>query len=324
MVMREAPSAPKGWEAAGDQLIRLEDPAGGAIAWIAPRLGANCIGYAVRRPDGWAHVLYSEGPEALAALPSRFGCPILFPTPGHTWEARYTWNGVTRTLPLNSPNNPHFMHGFAHTRPWTVQKTGPTSAEARISTASALTSEERAGYPFDVRLSVRWSLDATGLSIELEVANEGNETAPVGFGLHPYLDLDVLGGDRSKVRARLPGRSERVLTPRPTGERRPVTSPTVTLPPVGQQFLVSRTDLGDRPVAYVEGPNGGPRIAVTFVEGFQDLLLFTPDEQETVSIEPLATPPSATSQPQGHPDGPIPLAPGAARRAVARIALEEG
>ena len=61
-------SLPTGWEQARSNLVSLTAPDGSAVAWLAAEYGGNCVGFAVRGPDGWRPVLHSEGPAALREL----------------------------------------------------------------------------------------------------------------------------------------------------------------------------------------------------------------------------------------------------------------
>ena len=45
----DTPTGPPGWAGQGANLVRIVDPTGRAIAWLAPGYGGNCVGYAVRR-----------------------------------------------------------------------------------------------------------------------------------------------------------------------------------------------------------------------------------------------------------------------------------
>ncbi len=47
----DMPASPSGWHASSESLLRIIDPLGSAIAWLAPELGACCAGYAVRLPE---------------------------------------------------------------------------------------------------------------------------------------------------------------------------------------------------------------------------------------------------------------------------------
>lgn len=65
-----APASPLGWEGAEERLIRIADPAGGAVAWVVNEPGLNCVGYAVRRAEGWVQILDSGSSQALAERPT--------------------------------------------------------------------------------------------------------------------------------------------------------------------------------------------------------------------------------------------------------------
>jgi len=176
-----------------------------------------------------------------------------------------------------------------------------------------------------VRLRLAFRLAQGALTVRLAATNEGDEAAPVGLGLHPYFALDVLGGDRTVVRAALPGRSEHLLDgPIPTGERRTIDDSPVALPPLGQSLLRARTDLGDRATAALTGPPGTARITLTLAEGCRHLVLFAPPQQPSISLEPHGIAPGAASQPPGHRDGLVGLAPQATIQLVATIAVDGG
>jgi aldose 1-epimerase len=310
MKRQHEPRTPPGWEQNERRLVRFADPDGGAVAWIAPEFGGNCIGYAVRRAEGWQQILHSAGPEALRAAPTRFGLPILFPFPGHVRDSRYRWAGIEYQLPPNVVGRRHYVHGFAQSHPWRVARSGAGGVIAEFSTLADLPDRAAAGYPFAVSLRLTLQLTGGALLVRLTATNEGEEEAPVGLGLHPYFAVDALGGDRTAVRAWLPGRSEHTLAAAiPTGGRVAVEAGATTLPPPGQTLLVAHTDLGERAVAALAGPPGSARITMRLDEGCRDLLLFAPDQQPSVSLEPHSVAPGAASQPPGSPDGLVGLQP---------------
>lgn len=319
----DAPSAPMGWETSRAELIQLGGSHSGAVVWVAPAYGGNCIGYAVRLRGSWAPVFHSTGPRELREQPTRFGCPILFPFPGVLPDARYEWEGVTRLLPPNGPAGGSHAHGFAHTHPWRTVDANEKSALLEFSTATDLDGQERDAYPFAVRLRLLIALDGAALVLRLTATNDGDRTAPVGLGLHPYFDPDLFGGDRVAVRADLPGRTAHLMSPFPTGVRVARSSGSVPVPAVGEHCLVGHTDLGDCPVAALVGPHGTARVQLSLDAGFRDLLLFAAAEQPSVALEPLSCTHSAASWPPGHRDGLPGLPPGERLEATARITVEE-
>jgi aldose 1-epimerase len=322
MERQHEPRTPPGWEQDAGRLVRFADPNGEAVAWIAPEFGGNCIGYAVRRAAGWQQILHSTGPEALRAAPTWFGLPILFPFPGHVRESRYHWAGVEHQLPPNVAGRHHYVHGFAQAHPWRVERSGEGSVIAEFSTLTELPDRAAAGYPFAVSLRLTLQLTGGRLLVRLVATNEGNEEAPVGLGLHPYFALDALGGNRAAVQAWLPGRAEHKLDAAiPTGERVAVEAGALTLSPPGQTFMVARTDLEERTVAALAGPPGSARITLSLDEGCRDLLLFAPDQQPSISLEPHSVAPGAASQPPGSPDGLVGLQPQATTSLAVTISI---
>ena len=321
---RDAAPLPFGWIGDERRLVRLDAPDGSSVAWIAPSMGANVVGYAVRGRSGWRHVLFSQGAEQLAQLPSRFGVPILFPFPGHMRRGEYTWQGTTHRVPLANPNAASFTHGFAHQHPWRLEKTGAATARGDFSTDSDLSPAEREGYPFDVALVLDVSLETGALVVTLTAENQSPIEAPVAFGLHPYFGPEILGEDRTRVKVTLPGRAERLLTqnpPVPTGERRgPYGS--VQVVPLGQTMLASRTDFDDDNRTAVLEAADGARIILDMDAGYGDVLLFAPDMHNALSLEPHTHAPGAASMPADSPDALQPLELGATLRAAATIRVE--
>lgn len=321
----DLPTVPPGWERAPERLIRFAAPDGESCAWLAPDFGANCVGYAVRRRGRWVQILHAAGPVALTAAPIRYGCPLLFPFPGHVRLARYRWAGVDHTLPSNVTERQHYVHGFAARHSWRVTHRARDGVVAEFSTLRDLPGGRRAaGYPFAIGLRLLVRLTNEALAVTLQATNEGQRAAPVGLGLHPHFALGALGGDRAAVRVFLPGEQEHILAEAiPTGEKRAVADPEVLLPPRGQRMLVARTSLGPLPLAMLAGPPGTLDIRLTAVEGCRDLLLFVPPLEPSISLEPHSCAPGAASQPEGHPDGLVALDPGATRRLAITVAVGE-
>jgi hypothetical protein len=117
----------------------------------------------------------------------------------------------------------------------------------------------------------------------------------------------------------LPGRSQRTVRPLPTGPKQPVTDQRIELPPLGTTRLTSRTDLDEPSVVTLADAAGEPQVVMHLLDGVQDLLVFSPAEHASVSVEPLSSAPSGGAQPDGHPDGLVGLPPGATRRLAVRI-----
>ena len=289
--MIELPECPvPGWDEAS--LIRLGDEQDTAQAWIAPEAGANCIAFAVKRAGAWVNLLFSAGPNALRSRPTRFGIPLLAPFPGLLPGGRYVWRGAEYTLAPNVPDGRTFAHGFAHDRPWRVMGQSGSAVDLALGLRVALNAAERTGYPFQIDLRVRYSLERGALRIDLDAVNGGREPAPVGLGLHPYLAVAPLAEQREDLIAELPPAKR------------------LTLPPVGTPMLEVFPDGGERPAARLSAHRGGPAIELHISAGAAALAIFAPADQPSVSFEPTTCALSAMAHSEGGPLGMPALAPG--------------
>jgi hypothetical protein len=293
--MIELPECPvPGW--AASDLVCLGDARGDALAWIAPEAGANCIAFAVMRAGAWVNLLFSARPDALRARPTRFGIPLLAPFPGLLPGGRYAWRGAEYTLAPNAPDGRTFAHGFAHDRPWGIARRTANDVELTLSLPEALSAVERAGYPFEIALRARYSLEAGSLHIELEAVNRGRIAAPVGLGLHPYFAVAPLAEQREDLVAE------------------PPSAGTVALPPLGRPMLELFENVGNAQIARLRAARGGPAIELGVTAGARSLAIYAPADQPSASFEPSTCALSAMAKgergPEGGPVGMPALAPG--------------
>lgn len=280
-----------GW--AEPSLIRLGDEQDATLAWIAPEAGANCIALAVKRGDAWVNLLFSAGPDALRSRPTRFGIPLLAPFPGLLPGGQYAWRGAEYTLTPNAPDGRTFAHGFAHDRPWRVTRQTAGEVELALGLPEALSAAERAGYPFEIDLRARFSLETGALHIEFESVNHGRVAAPIGLGLHPYFAVAPLAERREDL----------------VVELSPPAEP-ATLAPLGTPMLVVFPDLGTDPVARLRGAHGVPAIELSIAAGAGSLAVYGPGDQPSASFEPTTCALSAMAHGEGGPAGMPALAPG--------------
>lgn len=115
---------------------------------------------------GGADLLWTAGP-----LWPRHA-PLLFPIVGSLTSDTLRHRGTAYAMP---------KHGFARDRDFAwIERTDTTcTLELRDDDAT------RAAYPFPFRLTVAYSLKASGLRMGLELHNPGDAPLPASLGLHP-------------------------------------------------------------------------------------------------------------------------------------------
>ena len=142
-------------------------------------------------------------PADLTAFGSKYGMPILYPTPNRIKDATYTWQGKTHVMTKRGQKI--LRHGLVMDEPFTVRRleAGEDSAlceaEIALREGDALTE----GYPFPSTLTVRYTLTARGVHMDLTVRNDGSEALPFGVAVHPYFSKR---GDANRVFIKVPCR----------------------------------------------------------------------------------------------------------------------
>jgi len=172
---------------ADQPIVVLEDDAGRRVR-IACH-GAALIGFEVPR-DGRSFEIaagYRDAAEIVARPGSRFG--IMAPFAGRIADARYCFEGAEYDLqPGAAPGKRESRHGFVRDADFAVAELVALTGTARATLSTSIRGQ--LGYPFDIGLSVTFTLDAAGLALEAHMRNLGEKAAPCFFGWHPYLRVD--------------------------------------------------------------------------------------------------------------------------------------
>ena len=108
------------------------------------------------------------------------GQPLL-PWPNRVAGGRYRFAERDLQLALTEPERGNAIHGLARWANWqTLERT-----ESGV--VMSLRLHPQPGYPFTLELGVEYELSEEGLAVLVIAANLGDEPAPFGAGLHPYL-----------------------------------------------------------------------------------------------------------------------------------------
>lgn len=120
-----------------------------------------------------------EGYAAESIAPSGAG-QVLTPWPNRIADGRYSFGGVDYQLPVNEVARNTAIHGLVRWLPWQRVDQSPES----IALSCVLVPHP--GYPFALEFTTRYIVDKDGLRAEHTAVNLSPDTAPFGFGTHPY------------------------------------------------------------------------------------------------------------------------------------------
>ena len=140
-------------------------------------------------------------PVDITVFGTKYGIPILFPTPNRIPKGDYTWQGKHHVM--TKRGEPVIIHGRVTDEPFTVTRLEATEvcavceAEIVFSEGSVLCE----GWPFPCTLRVTYTLSADGLHMDSVITNDGDEPMPFGYAVHPYFSKR---GDANKVELTVP------------------------------------------------------------------------------------------------------------------------
>ncbi len=164
-------------------IVTLQDD-GGRRARIA-RHGAALVGFEVLRAGRSFEIAAGQRDAAeISARPgSRFA--IMAPFAGRIADARYRFDGRDYDLqPAAAAGHRESRHGFVRDADFAVDELVADAGSARALLSASIRGVP--GYPFAIDLAVRFTLDASGLTLEARMRNGGDRPAPCFFGWHPY------------------------------------------------------------------------------------------------------------------------------------------
>ena len=220
----------------------------------------------------------------------------LFPFPNRIQNGAYTFNGVDYKLPVNEPTRAHALHGLLHDQQFQYVKQHITKSGASISFEYAIKGGFK-GFPFSFVFTVSYNLDNNGLGIEATVENKDRISFPVGYGWHPYIDLDArIDLLQLQLSSDLFLELDQGLIPTGKTHKIDAFSKQNRLQDIilDTCFILDPTQKTNETI--ISNPQTNLKVALTQKSGFKGLnyvQLFTPEARDCLAIEPMSCPANA-------------------------------
>ena len=230
--------------------------------------------------------------------PPRGAGNVLVPWPNRTAAGRWTWEGREQQLALTEPSTGNAIHGLLRHVLYRIGAQGPDHVELRAVVPV------QPGWPVPLDTSVRFAVDADGLTVTHTVTNVGTAAVPFGIGAHPYLRAGNAETDDCRLAlaatTRLP-----LDGGLPAGPEEPID------PALREGLPLRGADLDDafggaEPVDgrvrhRLSGPDGTVELWADPAFGW--VQVFTPDDHpgrgRAVAVEPMTCPPDALNSGTG-------------------------
>jgi aldose 1-epimerase len=225
---------------------------------------------------------------------------VLLPWPNRLRGGRWRWRGRDLQLDVVSEQSPNAMHGLVTAQRWTVL--AQTAGEVTVGTVV----EPRSGYPFRLAAAIDYELTPQRLAVTVRVRNAGDDDAPFGVGMHPYLAVgggavgDLPEGALADAELTVPARTALATDGGlPTGERLPFDG---AVGRIGDRALdVPVTDLVRDDDGWarlrLSGPGGSLELAVDgswpWLQVYSADTLPAGQRRRSLAVEPMTCPPNA-------------------------------
>ena len=312
---------------------------GTAVAKVVPALGNNCFVYRVSYQSEWYDII--DPPPDLSTLeqrPTAFGNPILFPFPNRIRDGKWEFEGKTYQFD-KSPDSPTTIHGLLLNRPYTVDASfiestardfnQPRGAILKCSLNSEEFPDVIRQYPFPFKIEITYTLQDSVLSMYTTIINTGETNMPMGYGIHPYFNVNISGTANAQealisVPANKYWELDDVLVP--TGAILDVKG-TLDLRD-GQPFGKIKLDHVFTDVQMVDSvsrcsivnQDTGYGMVMESDSIFRELVVYTPPGRDAICFEPYTCPTDAINlESKGIPAGVIVLSPKESFSALVRF-----
>ena len=132
--------------------------------------------------------LFSNGRSRKVISPKKgyhYESSLLFPFPNRLSEGKFTFEKKDYQFPLNDFGQPNALHGFMSDKPFQVLSQQGDSLSLHYSYAGDLSY-----YPFPFDFKTAYTLKPGELVVDITVKNTGDSAIPCGFGWHPYFNIE--------------------------------------------------------------------------------------------------------------------------------------
>jgi len=263
------------------------DPAHNLLVCIAPDLGSNLY----RFRAGEHELIYCE--QEKLKQRGHTGIFVLWPFPNRVRDKHYSYQGQRYAFADVPRTQGALIHGLVYDRPWNDEQPCASTQSASVTTFVEMDPDSPyfSAFPFPSRLSLTYTLNATGITVAYSVQNAGTQTLPYGFALHPYFHL-LGGAERTLVSLPAGHVMEADTELLPTGRLLDVRSTMYAMFDLNQPTPLSHlkldhvyTDLPQGREAWIDHPDFGLRLRISASPDFTHAVIYTPADSPYFCLE---------------------------------------
>lgn len=246
--------------------------------------------------------------------PLALSCFPLVPFSNRIANGRFTFRGRAVALPRNFGIHPHTIHGHGWQAPWDVLDATGARAVLRYRHGTG------DGWPFPYTADQTFDLCTDGLTVTMELRNDGSEAMPAGLGLHPYFPKPP--GTRLTARVASVWLGDETILP---VRRVPVPDDwNFSNGIVMDDVVLDNCFTGWNGKARIDWADTGVGLDMTSDGPFGHLVVFSPPGGDILCVEPVSHMNDAVNRNSEPDSGLVVLEPGECLRGVVRFTSRFG
>lgn len=247
---------------------------------------------------GWHHGGTSlmrkvqPGPDGTVSVRQLASYPLI-PFSNRIAHGQFSFGGQSYTLPRDTRETRHAIHGNALLAPWEIIRASP--AEAWLRLASSPNRPDLLAFPFAYEATQLYRAREDGFEIEISIRNQDRRAMPAGMGHHLYFPR--LPGVRVRFAATAMWESDQEALPaaRTAQWRSQLEAGLGDLDSVNFDNCFE----GWAGQAILDYPEQGYRIRIEASPLFGHAVFFTPPGKDFFAFEPVSHLNNAINQPDG-------------------------
>lgn len=183
-----------------ENLISLINPATQARVEINPKAGGLLVRYEVAIDHELINVVKLPFSDQYPIESNPYHpSAILTPWVNRVRNGNYSFEGRNYQLPINEPNLGNAIHGLLARVPFTLTSSEAHADAASIRISYAYQGEEK-GFPFPFDFAIDYTFEKSGgLRVNFHAVNTGSTNMPFACGWHPYFGFPETSLDALEI-----------------------------------------------------------------------------------------------------------------------------
>jgi len=167
------------------EAVKLENLETGEYLLVVPQYGANLYDLVLQKNGKSYSVIKGFWDAECMEIHHGHYTAHLFPFAGRIPDGSFIYNDKEHVFEITDDLYNCALHGFLYNQPMELVEQIASDDIGKLTFAMS-TKNVHDGYPYDVVIKITYTLDESGFTCKTQFQNNGEDTSPFSYGVHPY------------------------------------------------------------------------------------------------------------------------------------------